>query len=76
LGAEINAGEGIQFSPLYAAASRSLDLTKYLISLGAKVNPGDQYSSHWDTTPLYAAAESEKLEIVKYLLEHRAKINY
>ena len=59
-------------TPLHdAAACNSLEVVKYLISLGCDVNVKTPMS----ITPLYDAAWSNSLEVVQYLISQGADIH-
>jgi ankyrin repeat protein len=55
----------------HAAEDGDLELCKFLVGVGAKVDTED-----FEYTPLYAAAKSGDLEICKLLVQNGANINY
>lgn len=71
-GADVNSGDGWDFTPLAAAATNNqIEVMKLLITRGAIVNDfgdGGSYS-------LWRAAVEGKLEAVKFLLAHGANPN-
>lgn len=70
-GADPNARNGLEFTPLYiAAATHQTDVMKALLSAGAKTDPGSPYGSALTFAAMTANGEGAKL-----LLSHDAKIN-
>eukprot|EP00057_Strongylocentrotus_purpuratus_P015434 XP_011669908.1 PREDICTED: ankyrin repeat domain-containing protein 50-like [Strongylocentrotus purpuratus] len=54
-----------------SAASKGLDVTKYLISQGAEVNKRD--NKGW--TPLHISAKNGHLDVTEYLISEGAEVN-
>ena len=71
-GADLEARDGKQWTPLYAAVDRdALEVAKYLIEQGAQVKSPTGGGSR---SPLLAAAYSGNVEMVKLLLEAGADV--
>jgi hypothetical protein len=69
-GADVNAQGGEYGSPLQAAATKNVEIVRYLVEHGANINAqGGEYGN-----PLQAAA-TKNVVIVRYLVEHGAHIN-
>ncbi len=69
-GADVNASDDNQMTPLYNSAGRDFKMVKTLIELGADVNKHQP-----NGVALHNAVSWESTEIVEFLLAHGAKPN-
>ncbi|KPK63612.1 hypothetical protein AMJ83_06195 [candidate division WOR_3 bacterium SM23_42] len=80
-GLDINAMNDFGWTPLSNAAFRNAEITQFLISRGAKVNPHrieqkEACTCHAEyQTPLHCAVRRDSLNIVRLLVENGAVIN-
>jgi ankyrin repeat protein/L-ascorbate metabolism protein UlaG (beta-lactamase superfamily) len=79
-GADVNAMTDFGWTPLSMAAMCNAEITEYLLSKGARVNPheiekqeGCACAGH--QTPLHCAVRSESVSTVKVLVENGALVN-
>jgi ankyrin repeat protein len=72
-GVNINIPSEDDIHPFYIAVgyNPNVDVVKYLISKGAKVN----IKSPWGDTPLHAASHNPNVDVVKYLISKGADIH-
>lgn len=80
-GAEVNVAGSYKETPLMRAATRSLELTKKLLWLGADPNMANESSVFARPftirqTPLYLAAMANRPDIVQVLIEYGADITF
>jgi ankyrin repeat protein len=79
-GAEINAKDDFGWTPLCVAAMHDAQITGYLISRGANVNPHETKEKEGCPragfqTPLHYAVRSDSISTVKVLVENGAFVN-
>ncbi|MBL7765464.1 MAG: ankyrin repeat domain-containing protein [Chitinophagaceae bacterium] len=67
----VNLKDDRGLTPLHHAAAGNIDVVRFLVKKGAKINAQSKNGS----TPLYVAARFGKTDIAKYLLENKANIN-
>ena len=70
-GAEVNAQNDRDQTPLHIAAENSIDVVNALIAAGAEVNAQNDR----DQTPLHIAAENSHIDVVNALIAAGAEVN-